>query len=122
MSSTGDVSRGPLTGDPTTEEFVDPTIVVDPSPSTSSSSSMCIMLEMCLIVQVAHGQLLLDLLNEVAILRADFVDARGASPPAPPSDQSCLPFGNVSQKGGVHRIGGDDIFFWCRLYLGAYMF
>ena len=39
-SSIGDVSRGPPSGDPITEEFVDPTAVVDPPPSTSTSSSM----------------------------------------------------------------------------------
>ena len=62
--------------------------MVDPPPSTSSSSSMRTMLETCLTVQAAHGQILLDLLNEVAALRVDLVDARGASPPAPPSDES----------------------------------
>ena len=67
---------------------MDPTTAMDPSPSTSSSSFMRTMLEMCLTVQVAHGQILLDLLNEVAALRADLADARGASPPTPPSDES----------------------------------
>ena len=46
------------------------------------------ILETCLIVQVAHGQLLLDLLNEVAVVQADLADARGAFSPAPPSDES----------------------------------
>ena len=67
---------------------MDPTAAVDPSSSTSSSSSMHTMLETCLTVQVAHGQLLFDLLNEVATLRANLADARGDSPPAPPSNQS----------------------------------
>ena len=67
---------------------MDPIATVDPPPSTTSSSSMCTMLETCLIVQVAHRHILLDLLNEVAALRVDLVDARGASPPAPPSDES----------------------------------
>ena len=67
-SSTGDASRAPPFGDPTTNDFVDPTAAVDPPPSTSFSSSMCIMLETCLIVQVAHGQILLDLHKEVAAL------------------------------------------------------
>ena len=87
-SSIGDASRGPPFGDPIVKEFVDPTTVVDPPPSTSTSSSMRTMLETCLIVQAAHGQLLLDLLNEVAALRAKLVDTRGASPPAPPSNQT----------------------------------
>ena len=67
-SSTGDASRGPPTGNPTAEDFVDPTAAVDPPLFTSSSSFMRTMLEMCLIVQAAHGQLLLDLLNEVTAL------------------------------------------------------
>jgi len=67
-SSTGDASRGPPTSDPTVEEFADPTAIVDPPPSTSSSSSMHTMLETCLPVPAAHGQLLLDLHNEVTTL------------------------------------------------------
>ena len=87
-SSTGDASRDPPSSDPSAEEFMDPTATVDPPLSTSSSSSMHTMLETRLAVQAAHGQLLLDLLNEVAALRADLANARGASPPAPPSDRS----------------------------------
>ena len=67
---------------------MDPIAAVDPPPSTTSSSSMCTMLETCLTVQVAHGHILLDLLNQVAALRVDLADARGASPPAPHSDES----------------------------------
>ena len=67
---------------------MDPTAAVDPPPSTSPSSSMRTMLEKCLTVQGAHGQILLDLLNEVVTLRANLANARGASPPAPPSDES----------------------------------
>ena len=61
---------------------------MDPPPSTSSSSSMCTMLETCLTVQATYGQILLDLLNEVAALRENLAHARGASPPGPPSDES----------------------------------
>ena len=64
-----------------------------------------------------HGQLLLDVLNEVAALRVELAIARGSTPSAPPSDESWLPFGNMSQKGGVHRDRGRD-FFLARLYLG----
>ena len=67
---------------------MDPTATVDRPPFTSSSSSMRTMLETCLTVQAAHGQILLDLLNEVVALRAYLTDARGASPSAPPSDES----------------------------------
>ena len=87
-SSTGDTSRAPPFGDPTTDDFVDPTTAVDPPLSTSSSSFMHTILETSLIVQVAHGQILLDLLNEVAALRVDLAHARGASSHAPPSDES----------------------------------
>ena len=54
-SSTSDASRGPPSGDPTAEEFMDPTAVVDPPPSTSTSSSMRTMLETCLTIHAAHG-------------------------------------------------------------------
>ena len=54
-SSTSDASKAPPFGDPTAEAFVDPTIAMDPPPSTSSSSFMRTMLETCLIVQTAHG-------------------------------------------------------------------
>ena len=36
-SSTSDASKAPPSGDPTAEAFVDPTIAMDPPPSTSSS-------------------------------------------------------------------------------------
>ena len=39
-------------------------------------------------------------------LRVDLADARGASPPAPPLDETWLPFSNTSQKGGVHSDRG----------------
>ena len=45
-------------------------------------------LETCLTIQATHGQLLLDLLNEVAALQADLAYARGASPPVPPFNES----------------------------------
>ena len=66
---------------------MDPTTVVDLEPSTSTAISTRSMLETVLIVQSAHGQLLLDLLNEVATLEAELAATSGASPPAPPSDQ-----------------------------------
>ena len=87
-SSTSDASRAPPFGDPTADDFVDPTAAMDPPPFTSFSSSMRTMLETCLTVQVAHGQILLDLHKEVAALWADLANARGASSHAPPSDES----------------------------------
>ena len=61
---------------------------MDPPLFTSSSSSMHTTLETCLTIQATHGQLLLDLLNEVAALQADLAYARGASPPVPPFNES----------------------------------
>ena len=68
------------------------------------------MLDMVLTVQAAYGQLWLDVLNEVVALRADLVVARGSTSLAPPFNESQLPFGNTSQKGGVHRDRGRDLF------------
>ena len=61
---------------------MDPIVVVDPPPSTSSAFSMRTMLDMVFTVQAARGQLLLDLLNKVATLWADLADARGSTPPS----------------------------------------
>ena len=44
-SSTGDASQPPSFGDLSVEEFVDPTVVVDPPPSTSSAFSLHAMLD-----------------------------------------------------------------------------
>ena len=65
----------PPLGDPTAEEYVDPTAVVDPPPSSSSDSTIQSMLDIVMIVQVAHGQLLLDVLNNLHALRADLANA-----------------------------------------------
>ena len=48
-------SRPPTFGDPTVEEYVDPTTAVDPPPSSSSDSSLRSMLDIVMTVQVAHG-------------------------------------------------------------------
>ena len=86
-SSIGDAFRGCPSSDPPTEEYVDPTALVDLEPSTSTAISTRSMLETILTVQSAHGQLLLDLLNKVGILQAKLAATSSASPPAPPSDQ-----------------------------------
>ena len=68
---------------------------------------------------------MLDLLNEVAALRADLADARGAFSHAPPSDESWLHFGSMSQKGGVHNDKGrwaDLSYFGVDCILGGDMF
>ena len=79
-SSIGDAFRGPPSGDPPAEEYVDPTIAMEPKPPTSNTSTRS-MSETVLTVQFAHGQLLLDLIYEVAVLRADLAASRDASPP-----------------------------------------
>ena len=56
-SSIGDASR-PLSGDPSTKTYVDPTAAMDPPPSTSGDSSLRSMLDTVMTVQAAHGQLL----------------------------------------------------------------
>ena len=40
-SSTGAASQPPTSSNPTTEEYVDPTIAVDPPPTSSSSDALC---------------------------------------------------------------------------------
>ena len=67
---------------------MDPIVAVDSSLSTSSASSMCTILDTIITVQVAHGQLLLALLNEIAALWVDLANTRGSTPPTPPSDES----------------------------------
>ena len=62
---TGDASRPPPSGDPSTETYVDPIATMDPPPSTSSDSSLWSMLDTVMIVHVANGQLLLDVLTEL---------------------------------------------------------
>ena len=45
----------PPSGDPTAEEYVDPTAAIDPPPFSSSDASLRSMLDIVIIVQVAHG-------------------------------------------------------------------
>ena len=87
-SSAGDASQAPPSDDPSAKAYVDPTTAVNPPPSTSSDSSLRAMLDTVLTVQVALGQLLLDVLNEVAALLADLAVARGSTPLTPPSNES----------------------------------
>ena len=64
-SFSGVASHPPSSGDPTVEEFVDPTAAVDPSPSTSSDSSIRSMLDTIMTVQMAYGHLLVDVLMKL---------------------------------------------------------
>ena len=122
-SSTSDASQPSFSGDPTAEEYVDPTAVIDPLPSSSSDSSISNMLDTVITVQVAHGQILLDRLTEFQTLRADLAGVRRSSPPPPFKDESRLPFGNSSQKGEVH-IGfmhADRGSFFCQIVSRSFM-
>ena len=55
----------PSSSDPTTEEYVDPMAAIDPPPSTSGDSSIRSMLDTVMTIQVAHGQLMVDVLTEL---------------------------------------------------------
>ena len=57
-------------------------------------------------VQATNGQLLVDVLTKLQVLHADLVSVQRSLPPPPFNDKPGLPFGNLSQKGGVH-IEGD---------------
>ena len=67
-SSFGAAPPPSSSGDPTAKEYVDPTAVVDPPSSTLGDSSIRSMLDIVMIVRVAHGQLLVDVLTELQAL------------------------------------------------------
>ena len=77
----------------TEEVHVDPTAVVDPSgdddivdPTVTLPLSLCAMMKSFMTTQAAHGQLLDELLTEVAAMRAGFAEYKSVFPPPPPSD------------------------------------
>ena len=84
-SSTG--ASMPPSSDPTTEEYVDPTTAINPSPFSSNDASLHSMLDTVMTVQAAHGQILVDVLTELQALRADLASARRSSPPPPFDDK-----------------------------------
>ena len=77
------------TGDTMVEESIDlaadVAVVAVPPPSTLDDSDIQHMLETFMIIQVAHGQLLVDMLDKLHALQADLEHLRW-SPPPPPSD------------------------------------
>ena len=87
-SSTGDASQPPPSNDPSVEEFVNPIDVVDPLPSSSSDAFIRSMLEIVMIVQAAHGQILVDMLAELQALHADLASVQHSTPPPPFDDNS----------------------------------
>ena len=72
-------------GDPIAEEYVDPTAAIDPPPSTLGDSNIQSMLDIIMTDQVAHGQLLVDVLTELQALHADLASIQ-QSPSPPPFD------------------------------------
>ena len=70
-SSISAASHPYSSGDPTAEEFVNPTTAVDPPPSASGDSSIRSMLDTFMTVQAVHGQLLMDVLTGLQALRAN---------------------------------------------------
>ena len=75
------------TSDTMAKETVDPAIaaIVVPPPSTSNDSDIRRMLEIVMTVQAAHGQILVDMLDELRALQADLKHLR-RSPLPPPFD------------------------------------
>ena len=81
-------SSPPTSGDPTAEEYVDPTAAVDPPPTSSSDASLQSLLDIVMIVQATHGQILVYVLKKLQALRADLTSARWSPPPPPFDDES----------------------------------
>ena len=72
-------------GDPAADAYIDPTATAAPPLSTSDDSDIRCMLETVMTIQVAHGQLLVDMLDELRSLRVDLKSLR-QSPKPPPFD------------------------------------
>ena len=63
-------------GNPAVDAYVDPTAATVPPPSTLDDSDIRRVLETVMTVQAAHGQLLVDMLDELRSLRADLESLR----------------------------------------------
>ena len=68
-------------GDTTVEESVDPAAATVPPPFTSNDSDIRHMLETVMTVQAVHGQLLVDMIDELRALRVDLEHLRWSPPP-----------------------------------------
>ena len=74
----------------TKETFVDPIAVLDPVGDAKDVDpsipplSLYAMMQSLMTTQAAYGQLLDELLTEVAFLRADFLNYKSVFPPPPP--------------------------------------
>ena len=73
-----------------------------PLPTTSNDSDIWRMLDHVLTIQAAHGQILVDVLDEIRGLCIELAQFHRSSPPTPFDDGFWLPFDIPSQKGGVH--------------------
>ena len=79
------VAPPPPTGDSVADAYVDSNVAAAPPPSTLDDSDIHRMLEIVMIIQAAHGQLLMDVLAELQSLRANLASIQ-RSPPPPPFD------------------------------------
>ena len=87
--SEASISSPASSDQPTVEEIpMDLTATVDPTidPTIAPPLSLHAMMETFMTTQVAHGQLVDELIIEVAILSTHFVEYRSAFPPLPPFD------------------------------------
>ena len=67
--------------------YVDPTVAAAaPPPSTLDDSNIRCMLGIVMTIQVAHGQILVDKLDELRALRLDLEHLRRTSLPPPFDD------------------------------------
>ena len=76
-----------FSGDSVADAFIDPIAAAVPPPSASDVSSIRHTLDTVMTVQVAHGQLLVDMLDELRSLRADLESFRRSPLPAPFDDE-----------------------------------
>ena len=78
------------TGTTSSEAFTNPIggggAAAVPPPSTSDDFDIHRTLEIVMIVQAAHGQLLVDMLDELRVLQVDFVHLRSLPLPPPFDD------------------------------------
>ena len=74
------------TGDTSAKVSVDPTAAAAtvPPPSTLDDSDIQYTLETIMTAQTAHGQLLVDILDEIRTLQAELEHFRRSPPPPPP--------------------------------------
>ena len=85
-SSTG-ADAAEAFGAATTEAFGAATADADvPPPTTSDDSDIRRTLDHVLTIQAAHGQILVDVLDEICALRVELAQFRRSSPPPPFDD------------------------------------